>query len=165
MKKRLFPILIFTVTACSNGVNAPSLMPRAVEKQDTTTPPTPVPINSPPANPALQQQIDALLAKVKAGDEVFSTTDRANGRMITAGRGAAEGSEAWVVGQQAQSALEAARQDSAAALAEIETLLLAQTQAAAGDPATGGVAELTAAEVEASAIVARQTGRLKELTR
>jgi hypothetical protein len=165
MTKRLFPMLVFALSACSDGVNAPSLLPRAIEKQANVIPTAPIPVNSAPISPALRSQLDALLTRVKIADSAFSVADKAGGRQIAAGKSAAEGSEAWVVGQQAQSALEAARQDGAAALVEIETLLLAQTQAAAGDPATGGVAELSAAEAEASATVARQTARLQELTR
>jgi hypothetical protein len=165
MTKRLFPMLVFALSACGPGANAPSLLPRAIEKQANAAPSLANPATSARITPALRSQIDTLLTRVKAGDAVFTKTDGASGRQISAGKGAAEGSEAWVVGQQAQSALEAARQDSAGALAEIETLLLAQTQAAASDPATGGIAELTAAEAEASAIVARQTARLQELTR
>jgi hypothetical protein len=169
MTKSLFPLLIFSFASCLGGcsasVNAPSLLPRAIEKQANTTPPVAAPVNVAPIDPALQRQITDLLAKVKSGDAGFTKADRESGRLIAAGRGAAEGSETWVVGQQAQSQLEAARQDSAAALGEIETLLLAQNQAAANDATVGGVAELTAAEAEASAIVARQSARLAELAR
>lgn len=165
MTKRLFSLLTLCLAACSNSISPPSLMPRAVEKQDGSKPKVVIPVNGAPASPALKSQIATALAKVKAGDKVFSETDAKNGRLIAVGRRASEGSEAWVVGQQAQSALETARQDSAAALAEIENLLLAQTQAAAGDPTVGGIAELTAAESEASEIVARQTDRLKDLMR
>ncbi|WP_293883592.1 hypothetical protein [Sphingomonas sp.] len=165
MTKRLVPMFVLALSACSNGVNPPSLLPRPIEKQALATPPVAVSVTAGPIDPALQKQIVDALAKVKMGDAQFTRTDRASGRQIAAGRGAAEGSEAWVVGQQAQSALEAARQDSAGGLAEIAALLLAQTQAAASDPKLGGVAELTAAESEASTIVARQTERLQELTR
>jgi hypothetical protein len=169
MTKRLFPALIFVLAGCLGGcgerVNAPSLMPRPIEKQANTTPPVPAPVNAAPIAPALQRQITELLGKVRDGDTAFNKADQASARLIAAGRGAAEGSEAWVVGQQAQSQLEAARQDSAAALGELETLLLAQTQAAASDATVGGVAELTEAQAEASAIVARQSARLQELTR
>src|ERR1700712_2525376 len=118
MTKRLFPLFVLFLSACGTGVDAPSLMPRAIEKQANLAPPIAAPVNSAPISAALRSQIDTLFAKVKAGDAAFSTTDRASGRLIAAGHGAAEGSEAWVVGQQAQSALEASRQDSAAALAE-----------------------------------------------
>ncbi|MDB5714229.1 MAG: hypothetical protein JWO15_1626 [Sphingomonadales bacterium] len=169
MKKRLLPALIFAFAGClggcSDGVNAPSLMSRPIEKQANTTPPVAAPVNTAPITPALQRQINDLLAKVRDGDSAFTRVDEARSRLIVAGRGAAEGSEAWVVGQQAQSELEAARQDSAAALGELETLLLAQTQAAASDATVGGVAELTEAQAEASAIVTRQGARLAELTR
>jgi hypothetical protein len=165
MKKHLFPLTILALAGCGERVNAPSLLPRAIEKQATTTPPIPAPVNVAAITPALQSQVAQLLARVKAGDSSFSKADRDSNRLILAGRRAAEGSESWVAGQQAQSVLEAARQDSAAALAEIETLLLAQTQAASADAALGGVPELAAAEAEASAIVERQTARLQELTR
>lgn len=158
-------MLIFAVAACTNGVSPPSLLPRAVEKQDNVASRPPVPLSSAAASPALKRQIDELVEKVKAGDMVFTQTDRANGSLIAAGRNAPAGSEAWVVAQQAQSALEAARQDSTAALGEIEALLLERTQAAAGDPTVGGVADLSAAQAEASAIIGRQTRRLRELTR
>jgi uncharacterized protein YciI len=165
MTKRLFPMLIFSLAACTNGVSAPSLLPRAIEKQANAAPAAPVPVATAPIDSALQRQINELMGKIRAGDTAFSQADRASGRLITAGRRAAEGSEAWIVGQQAQSALEAARQDSAGALAEIENLLLVQTEASANDPKAGGLAELSAAEAEGSAIVARQTARLGELTR
>jgi hypothetical protein len=170
MKKPLLaPIvlapLLYVLSGCGPAIHAPSLLPRAIEKQSTTTPAVAAPVNVAPITPALQAQLNELMAEVKSGDAAFTKADRSSGRLIAAGRRAAEGSEAWVAAQQAQSELEAARQGSAAALGEIETLLLAQTQAAASDPTLGGVAEITAAEAEASAIVERQTTRLRELTR
>jgi hypothetical protein len=165
MKKHLFPLITLALAGCSDRVNVPSLLPRAIEKQATTTPPIAAPVNVAPITPALQNKIAQLIARVKTGDSSFSKADRDSGHLIITGRRAAEGSEPWVAGQQAQSELEAVRQDSAAALGEIETLLLAQTQATSTDAALGGVAELTAAEAEASAIVERQTARLQELTR
>ncbi|CAN5278536.1 hypothetical protein BH09PSE3_BH09PSE3_07390 [soil metagenome] len=165
MTKRLFPLILLTLAACGDGIQAPSLLPRAIEKQVGASRPVPPPVNAAPIDPALQRQLGELMGRVKEGDSAFTTADQTSARLITAGRTAAEGSEAWVVGQQAQSVMEAARQNSAAALAEIENLLLAQTQAAASDPKLGGIAELSAAESAAGTIVARQTTRLQELTR
>jgi hypothetical protein len=157
--------LLYALSGCGPAIHAPSLLPRAIEKQSTTTRPVAAPVDVAPITPALQSQITRLMTQVKADDSVFTKADRNSGRLIVAGRRAAEGSEAWVVAQQAQSELEAAQQGSAAALGELETLLLAQTQAAASDATLGGVTELTAAHDEASAIVERQIARLQELTR
>jgi hypothetical protein len=165
MIKCLFPMTLLLLAACSNGVNAPSLLPRAVEKQANTERPIAPPVNVASVTPALRGQIAELMKKVRDGDSAFAEIDRVSGGKIAAARRAPQGSEAWVAGQQAQSELEAARQDSAAALAEIENLLLVQTQAAASDPTVGGIAELAAAEADASATVARQGARLQELTR
>ena len=155
----------FAVSGCMAPANPPSLAPRAIEmRADVVEPVT----STPPARPldaSLASRIAALLAEASAGDADFAKTYASSAAAMRAGRGASEGSEVWIGAQAAQSALEIARQRTAAALAEIDSLVVAQAEAASRDASKGGLAELQAAQAVIEAMVNRQTVRIEELTR
>jgi len=157
--------LVALLVGCADFVKTPSLLPRPIETRANTPPIEPTAVTPGPIDAALGRRIEALLADARSGDSAFTRAEREGGGAIAAGRGAAEGSERWLAAEQARSALSAARQISAAALSEIDSLLTEQVNQATGNAALGGVAELTAAQSEADAIVARQTARLDALRR
>ena len=142
----------------------PSLGHRTIETTTQMIEPAPVPPPVIPADAALTEKIAALIAEVRAGDAAFAKADTDSGRMV-AGLRAAEGSEAWIVAQEALSALQSARQQSATALGEIDSLAVARAADAAENPTLGGLAELASAQADAEAVVARQTARIEALTR
>jgi len=153
-------MLPLAMAGCAGLDNIPSLAPRPMEKMDLGSPAAPPPVVAVPASGALNARIGELMANVRAGDAAFMTEERTNSRTIAAGLRASEGSEAWIAGETARSALEAARQKSADALAALDQLLVeASTEGGAG------LAEIGAAKEQADAIVSRQTARLDELSR
>lgn len=153
-------LLLPALSSCNSLGPVPSLAPRPIEKIDLASPP-PLSVAAPaPLDAGLAQRVTRLIGDARDGGARFDAADRANGATIARGLRAAEGSDAWITAQTALSALEAGRQQSAEALASIDGLLVAQ---AAGNGV--GMTELEAARDEASAIVARQSARLAELTR
>ena len=165
MKLTICPLMCTMVVACSTPANPPSLLPRAIETQRDT------PAERPPAptakaiDPVLVVKIAALLRDAKAGDADFKKTESAGSATLTSGRNAATGSEAWIASEVIISALQVARQRSAAALAEIDMLAIDQGVLASRDETIGGMFEIANAQTEIEAIVAQQTARLATLTR
>lgn len=157
-----FPVFFVSLllSGCAGLSGIPSLAPRPIEKLGEAPAPSPAPVTTVPADLALLQRIAALTSEAQNGDEIFRNEDRNGASAIAAGRRAPEGSEAWIAGETARSALEAARQQSSDALAALDQLLVERTNSNAG-----GVAEIEAAKAAAEAIVARQTERLDTLTR
>jgi hypothetical protein len=156
---------VFALGGCMAPANPPSLAPRAIEMRADAVDPVP---SMPPAQPldsSLASRIAALLAEATAGDADFAKSEASGSSALAAGRKATEGSEAWIGAQAAQSALEVARQRTAAALGEVDSLVVAQAEAVARDPSTGGLSELQAAQAVIEAMVNRQTARIEQLTR
>ncbi len=159
----LLPIAaILLLPGCAGLQAPPSLAPRPGEVQArAAAPAAPLP---PADDTAVLGRIDALVALARRGDALFAEADRAGALAITMGRKAAVGSDAWIAGETARSALEAARQASAQALADIDREVVAAAEAAGTDATTGNTA-LTAAQTGVAAMVARQSARLDELSR
>ncbi len=165
MKPLAIPIICALAAGCSAPANPPSLLPRAIESrpeasQTLTQPPAFTPISTPMA-----LQIAKLVAEAKAGDADFAKANQSGGAAVIGGRSAPLGSQAWVAAELVRSALQVARQRSAAALAEIDTLAVTQGELASRDPNAGGLTEIQAAQTEIETIVARQTARLDMLSR
>lgn len=163
MTTRTLVLLFGCVAGCMAPAKTPSLMPRAIERQSAAVEPVSVTPEARPIDTSLAARIAALISEVQSGAAEFTKAE-GSAMAIAAGRGAAAGSEAWIAAEQARSALQAARQRSAAALGELDALVIAQVEAAADDSKTGGVEALRAAQMAAEAIVARQTARLDELS-
>jgi hypothetical protein len=159
--KFAIPLLSLLLTcACADMGEIPSLAPRPIEKLDKASPAPAVPTATVAADADLNAKIAALLAGARAGDTRFAREDGASAKAIIAGGRAAIGSDAWIAGQAAQSALEAARQESADALSALDQLLVEQTTSGGA-----GLAEIEVAQREAASIVARQSERLAALSR
>jgi hypothetical protein len=165
MKQVLTLVLSLAAAGCVAPANPPSLMPRAIESRRDVSPTPPPAVAARPASASLMAKLAALLADAQAGERDFAKASATGGAALKAGRAAAPGSEAWIAAQQVQSALQVARQRSAAALAEVDTLAVTQGELESRDPAAGGFVQIQAAQAEIEAIVARQTAMLERLTR
>lgn len=135
MINRLFPVallLLSGLAGCADGRSGyPSLAPRPVERAVLRAEPAPAtaPVEAVPL-PA-SADIAQLVASAQMADAAFKAALETARVAIEAGRGAAEGSEAWVDGQQAYSRAEAERAPVGNALAELDRRR--QTAVAAGN--------------------------------
>jgi len=155
----LAPIL--AIAGCMEAARPPSLAPRAIEKGEAGAP-VAAPVEASRAiDPALLTRVTTLMASLRAGDADFTQAATSGASALAGGRGAATGTERWIAAQQVISALQAARQRSADALAELDSLTVAQLRVAADDPSAGGLVELRAAQAEGASIVARQTAQIE----
>ena len=162
--RRIAIVLAILPAACSTAADPPSLLPRAIESQsrEAITAPADTPVA---ADAVLVARLKTHLDDARAGDAMFAAAEKSNARILNMRRTAVEGSEAWIATEMARSALEVARQRSASALADVDALLVENTEAASGDDNISGQAEILAVQSEIAAIVDRQTRRLNTLIR
>ncbi|MFS0735959.1 hypothetical protein ABC347_02810 [Sphingomonas sp. 1P06PA] len=106
----------------------PSLAPRPVEALADAPERTEA---GPPAaaDPALEAEVAMLAKTVSDAESAWTTAEREAAPAIARAQGVASGSDAWVAGQQALSALDAARAPMIAALSQLDGLRLARAQA------------------------------------
>ena len=145
------------LSACVAAGDFPSLAPRPAERERTLVPAArPVPVV--PSDPALLARLAELRRLAAEGERAF---EAAFGPAEAAvGRIGAQGSESWIEAQQAVSRLEAAREPTARALAELDRLSIDR----ADQPTNAGdFAELGAAIAAVEAIAAGQQQRLARL--
>ena len=130
------------LAACAPQGEFPSLAPRAVERDFAGTPappcmppgskpaapPAAAPAAAPvPSDPILAARVTALVEQGRRGQSSFAT--QLAGARASSRRAGAAGSEAWIAAQQDISRLEAARALTVDALAELDSLLLARSNA------------------------------------
>lgn len=140
----------------------PSLAPRPIEKRGEDIAVKP-PVQDGQADATLLAKIAQLRTQMDAGDKSFSDMLPRVTQAVNAGRSAAGGSEKWVVAQQMLSALESARAPTVMAVAELDSLYLAQIDAIAAGRATGGADELRAAQQDGSQLAQKQQVRIDDL--
>jgi hypothetical protein len=160
-----FLTVAFLPAACQTPANPPSLLPRAIERAQTGAATFPSHVVARPADAILVAQLARILADARTGETDFISVEQTNAAVLAGPANANQGSEAWILAEMARSALEASRQNSANALAEIDSLLVARTEQASRDAATAGLDEILSVQAEISAIVERQTERLKNVSR
>lgn len=114
-------------------------------------------------DPALAAEVAALAARATAASGAFDTRLESSQRVVAAGRGAAIGSEAWVVAQQAISLLDSARYDSVAALASLDTLFVERSNAPDPGRAVTDSTTIDRERQRVLAMVDRQNDRLDAL--
>jgi hypothetical protein len=141
------------------------LLSRAIESQALTTKPTPSAVSADPIEADLATKIALLLEEARSGDDDFVIEERSGAAALSAGRNALPGSDGWIAAELVRSTLQVARQRSAGALAEIDSLAITQGELASRNPLVGGVAEIQLAQSAIEAIVSRQTARLDSLSR
>lgn len=114
-------------------------------------------------DPALAAEVTALGQKAMAASSAFDTRLDSSQRVVAAGRGAAIGSEAWVVAQQAISELDSERYESVAALASLDTLYVERSNAPDPGRAIADSATVDRERQRVLAMVDRQNDRLDAL--
>lgn len=145
-------VVALLLSACAKTIDAPSLLPRAAEKEDVDAP-APAPAPPVAANASQAKLIDKLLRQARDGQAAFVRV------LPSAITNAAPRSDAWIAAQNARSAADVARGLTLDALSALDTAI--------GD-AIGNredTSALTAARIEVQAIYDAQTARLAELTR
>ena len=155
------PLAILLALALAAGCAAPgpypSLAPRPAESAyagEDERQPTPQ-----PEDPALAAEVDRLAAAAKAGAAEFEAA-RPAAEAAVAAAGAA-GSDSWIEAQQAVSRLEAARAQTTAALAQLDSLNVERS--AAGTLGPGDTGRLAAAAAELQALADAQADLVKRL--
>jgi hypothetical protein len=146
-----------SLAGCGAQVSAPSLMPRAVEKQPIDMPVTDAIEADTPVDPALRAKIAEQLAAGQAGDRAFAAQRAETEKAVARAAGAAQGSEPWIAAQEAVTALTALRAPVRDAAAAIDALRDDPANAAPGNRAAidAAAAEMTALETkEADAVAA-----------
>lgn len=157
LPRLLCPLVAAAAAAgCTTGGDFPSLAPRAVEQlsfEEAVKVDPPV-----AADPALSVRANALLAEARRGNGAF---DVAYAQALPRVRaGGAVGSDGWVQAQEAMSRVEAARNATSAALADLDRFVTDQADEPVNDAVWG---EVLAARDAAQALVNEQGRRLGAL--
>ncbi len=129
--------------ASANRSRFPSLERRDAERQYGTALPVTVPSTGAqaaplPANTGFAARVSALRDRAQDAHRAFSAQQGAATRLAAAARGAAPGSEAWSLAQVALAGLDSARSEGMIAMADLDRMLIAATEAAV----SGGDADL-----------------------
>jgi len=142
----------------------PSLAKRPVETRDrlTETPPAPAPVEAAP-DAALVATVTDLQNKAAAADSAFkSELGRDRSAVSTASR-AAVSSEPWIAAQVAITVADAARYESVASLASLDTLYIARQDNADGARVAADLATIDPARSRVLAMVDAQNDALDAL--
>lgn len=161
MKSR-FPLLLAVLAGlagCAQRGSFPSLALRPSENQDWTAAPVRVAPHV-ADDPAVQRRLAELVGQAEAGARRFGA-DLPAARTAMAHGGAA-GSEAWVLAEQAQSRLEAARGETEAAADQLQQLRLQHADAATS---AADLAAIDAAIARVAALQGRQQAEMDRIRR
>jgi hypothetical protein len=146
----LFAFGALALAACSASLpDVPTLGPRPIEHRPIL-PPDGASEPDMPASPALTRQLAKLVTDAKAGHAAFEKARTGVAGALGPAKGAAEGSEAWIAGQEALSALDAARAGVRDAASAIDALRV--------DPAFAGAADRAAIDGAAAQVAALADG-------
>lgn len=141
--------LVLVLAGCAaDKVNYPSLARRPIEKVSETaaaTAPPPAQTAVAPVNPELSGRVASLVAKAREAHVAFVGKQAHDVQLVTAGSGAAQGSEAWATASIALADLESARSLAMVPLADLDQMFAAAsiegsdiTAIAAGRDQVGG---------------------------
>lgn len=148
-----------SLDAAAAVAGAPSLARRPAELREREGQPAAPAAMVLPADPALDERVRQLVAGAQAADAAFGDALAADVARVAAGRATAISSEAWVVAQNAISALDSLRYETVAALAMLDSLHIARMQA----DALADLAVIDPARLRLLAMVDRQNDRLDQL--
>jgi hypothetical protein len=160
------PLAALSLAACASGASGdyPSLAKRPIEDRFAVV--ETVPLAPPGPLPAdLAGRLERWRSDADAAAAAFTALRGETEAAVTAARGAAPGSEAWVVAQQALSRLTVARGPLTVALGDIDALYVARQDGDAIDGLPDIVAlrdDLAAQLAEQDAVLEGLTGRLGE---
>ena len=147
-RARPIPLLLFVALGgCVASIDAPSLAPRAAERQPIDAPAAAGEVAT-PADPALVQRIGPLVAAAEEGHRLFEDERRTTETLIARAAGTSPGGEAWTAAQAALSALDTARAGVRDAASAIDDIRLEPANAAPGNRAA---IEAAAARIDALA--------------
>ena len=156
----LVPLAVLLVAGCASGASAdyPSLGKRAIEERFAVVETVPLPPPGPlPTD--LAARLERWRADAATADAAFAALRAETAAAVAAARGAAPGSEAWVVAQQALSRLAVARGPVVAALGDADALYIERQD---GD-AIDGLSEIMALRESLAARLTEQDAILAEL--
>ena len=155
-------VALLSLSACGAQVKAPSLMPRAVEKQPIDMPVSDAVERETPADPALQAELAKQVAAAEEGDKAFAAQRATEEAAVSRATGKAQGSEEWVRAQEGITALEAARAPVRDAAMVIDALRSNPAYAGTGDRAAidAAAARVEAIERTEAAAIATLTATL-----
>jgi hypothetical protein len=149
------------LAGCAEGGHYTALLPRpaelsaAAEKKLPSNPNTSATL---PANQALLDQIAQLSAQARKGQEAFASTQTKVVSTLAGARAAAVHSDAWVLGQEALSALMAAQAPSVDAQTALDKLYVETIEQ--NKP---GLADVQRARANAALIVTQQDQLMREI--
>ncbi len=156
LRRFLTAVTFIVLSGCTDGGHYVVLLPRAGEIGHTLSTALPPAATPRPPDPELIAQLAKLQAQARAGVAAFEQQRGALLAQIAAARGAPAGSEAWVVGQQALSALESARGPTLVARGAVDNLALH-----ALDQHDSGMAEIDKAQHEIVTLAESQDSILR----
>lgn len=133
MRSPFLPALsLLLLAGCSETTTRfPSLLPRSAESEGFAEPVRPAVVAIPDA--ALDARIATLSAQLDSANAGFTkAADEAEAK-VSAARDAAQGSDAWLMAQQALSTLDGARGTTLSVVADLDRLAI--ERGAAGEPA------------------------------
>lgn len=148
--------VLFAVGGCAAAPvgDYPSLQRRPIERSAAVVPVRPAAPEMPgPASATLVEAIRALVADADRGEAAFRAALSEYEQTISAGRGAAIGSEQWALAHQALSRVVAARAPTTLALAELDRLVVTQA----------GSEELLAQQVRVATLARQQAAVISGL--
>ncbi|UYY58948.1 hypothetical protein [Sphingomonas sp. S2-65] len=155
--RRLVPLLAIGLSACADPTGPyPSLLPRAVEKQNLAEPERRAPVAV--ADPALDARIATISASLDDAEKRFASAARDAEAKVAVARGLAAGSERWLDAQVALSTLDALRAPVTTLQTDLETLVI--ERGASGQPPYPALQE---AAKRADAVGAGQASRISAL--
>ncbi|MBO9581999.1 MAG: hypothetical protein J7498_13995 [Sphingobium sp.] len=142
----------------------PSLAKRPVETRDGNAP-APAVVQAAPADAALVKQVETLGIQASTADTAFKTEFGKARGLVAAADGAAPTSEAWVAAQMSISNSDAARYDSVAALASLDTLYVGRQDNPDVNRVAADMATIDPVRTRVLAIVDTQNDALDSLRR
>jgi len=157
-KPFLAALALLAASACAPEGPYPSLAPRPIEKAmaDSEELPAPTPISDDAGLPA---RLETLAAQARRGQADYQAA--LSEAQEAAAKAGPSGSDSWIVAQQALSRLEAARATTTTALADIDSLAMAEASAKPLSPADQE--RIDAAIREARALADRQQSEIVKL--
>ncbi len=160
-------LLALAGCASANRSRFPSLQRRAAERAYGTVLPVAGPNTSAeaaalPAGAGIAARIAALREQANEAHRAFSAQRAQTARLAATARGATPGSDAWSAAQIALAGLDSARSQGMIAMADLDRMLIAATEAAV----TGGDADLRLvkpAHAEVQRMLSEENGAIAQL--
>jgi len=147
------------LAGCASSAAPPSLLPRPAEAIDPRVDVV-RPMNDRPVNASLAGQLAALVSQARSGDAAFGPAAAEAQRLATSA--GAPQSESWIAAEEALSRAVAAKEATARALGDIDSLGGDRLQANSG-MAPSDLAAVQQASAEVFAIDQRQSDTIKSI--